>query len=127
MDWIRFIYNKIRLDGGFVAIYCDTTVNNMTSNNNFLRIIKNGKRSIVNLTTEHQKELFEIISQFIDGGMGYQYDEKSKIENELLVSIGGLNESVRVEYYYWKEKEDIPKGVEILLEYFDKVLKVNSL
>jgi len=99
----------------------------MTSNNNFLRIIKNGKRSIVNLTTEHQKELFEIISQFIDGGMGYQYDEKSKIENELLVSIGGLNESVRVEYYYWKEKEDIPKGVEILLEYFDKVLKVNSL
>ena len=75
----------------------------------------------------NQKDPYEIIRQFINGSMDYQYDEISQIENDLLVSIGGFTESESTNYYYWKGNSDILKGVELLLEYFDKVLKVNSL
>jgi hypothetical protein len=114
MDVIRFIYNKISQNGDFEAIHCDTLGKRDT-----IKVINNGKIEILPFNQEQQKELYEIISRFIDGSMDYD-NRISEIEHTLMVSIGGFNEDIELKYYHWKEGESIPKGVEWLIEYMKK-------
>ncbi|HSF51968.1 MAG TPA: hypothetical protein VLA74_14505, partial [Nitrososphaeraceae archaeon] len=91
----------------------------------FLKIIENGQMRLFELSTEQISEMYQIISRFINGFDAYHYNDFNSADTDytLLVSIHSddpMFPNQGQQYYNWQDAKHIPKGVEFLLEFFNK-------
>ena len=84
-----------------------------------LRYVDNSNKKLVELSNEQQENLHVIIRSFIGGSTGYNYGTNEDFDHTLLVTCEDGHR--RVNYYYWKNEEHIPIGVERLLEFIDNI------
>ena len=88
-------------------------------NKSKLRYVDNGNKKLVELSNEQQENLHVIIKRFIGGSTEYEYGGNEDLNHTLLVTCDDGNRPVN--YYYWKNKENIPIGVEQLLEFINSL------
>ncbi len=112
---LAFIYNETDRKGNFKAIYYDSTRRFK------LKVVENGKRKLIDIMGDQLVEMKNLVTQFISGSMDYDDNGNEDKDHSLLVF--SAESSPAVNYYYWKNDEVIPLGVESLLEFFDKLLK----
>jgi hypothetical protein len=111
---VAFIYNEMDKSGNFKAAYYDPI-----QNKSKLRYVDNSNKKLVELSNEQQENLHVIIRSFIGGSTDYNYGRNEDFDHSLLVTCEDGHR--RVNYYYWKNEEHIPIGVERLLEFIDNI------
>ncbi len=110
-------------NGDFKAIYYDGY--HFERHASKIKVVDNGKRRITDnygKELEKMKELFN----FLSGTSDYSDSGNEDKDHSLLVSIRD-GASYPTNYYYWKNDEQPPKGVESLLEFLDKLCKTDDL
>jgi hypothetical protein len=111
---ITIIYNEIDIEGSFKAVYY-----NSIQHPSKVKFVINRKRKLVELSDEQQEKIKEIVPWFIGGQTDYDYSADENTDYNLSVTCDdGLRQ---VNYYYWKNKDQIPKGVERLLKFFEEI------
>ena len=113
---IAFIYNEFSLDGSIKAVNYNSID---PSHKSEIKFVKNEAKRIIEISDEQQDEIRTIINMFIAGHSSYNDNGNENTDHALLVySEDGLRQ---VNYYYWKNDDVIPKGVEQLLKFIDKL------
>src|SRR5215203_657086 len=125
METIQLIYNEINKDGRYKSVYFDTR--GLGDNDGFfIKIIENGQMKLFEITRDQVQEMYQIIDGFIKGIQSYRYKnfDSSLTDFTLVVSIISAGRVDKLEqqngYYNWQTSSSIPKGVEMLLEFFNK-------
>lgn len=105
-------------EGNFRAVYYDSI---SPSHKSKIKFVNNGKRKVKKISSNQQNEIQNIVNRFIAGSSSYEDNGNEDIDHSLLVSCDtGLRP---VNYYYWRNDEVIPKGVEELLKFVKKLSK----
>lgn len=93
----------------------------------FLKIIENGQMKLIKLSSEQIDKMYQTITMFMGLLPEYKYKEfeNADIDNTLLLCISDEADPHRIEYRYhnWQNTTPVPKGVELLLRFFDKIIK----
>lgn len=113
---IAFIYNEFSKDGNFKAVYYDSI---SPRHDTDVKFMENSTRKIVKISNDQKEEIRKLVNTFIAGSSDYRDSGNEDVDHTLLVSSDdGLR---RVNYYYWNDKDVVPKGVEFLLEFFEQL------
>jgi hypothetical protein len=125
METIQLIYNEINKDGRYKSVYFDTR--GLRDNDGFfIKIIENGQMKLFEITRDQVQEMYQIIDGFIKEIQSYRYKnfDSSLTDFTLVVTIISAGRVDKLEqqngYYNWQTSSSIPKGVEMLLEFFNK-------
>lgn len=122
---VAFIYNENDMQGNFKAIYYDSLYG--SDHRSKLKLVEvkrsyevpDAVRKIIDMSKEQQEKIQNLVKVFIAGSSEYNDSGNEEKDHSLLV---WCNEGGRqINYYYWKNDEPIPKGVELLLEFLDKL------
>jgi hypothetical protein len=111
---VAFIYNEKDKEGISKAVYYDPI-----QNKSKLKFVVNREISLAELSTKQQETMKHIVNSFIGGTTDYDHGGNEDNDHTLLVTCDeGLRQ---VNYYYWKNDEGVPLGVEQLLEFLGKL------